>query len=125
MTSAALALAAGLFDVGFAAFHLAFWRLFGWPRRLAPLDPVNRSLMPVMNIALTALFTVIGLALALAPEDAATGRTGRWLLLGMTGFWLLRALVQPPYFGLAHPASAALTTLFLLGSALHLAALLA
>jgi len=48
MTASGAAFAAGLFDLALAVFHMLFWRLFGWPGRLAALDPVNRGLVPVL-----------------------------------------------------------------------------
>jgi len=112
-------LAAGIFDLLFALFHVMFWRLFGWKERLRSLDSVNRSLMPVMNIALIILFAVIGLALCLYPADVLQTGLGRFLLGGMTAFWVIRAAVQQPYFGLRHPASIALQLVFVLGAGLH------
>jgi len=112
-------LAAGIFDLLLALFHVAFWRLFGWKERLVALDSVNRSIMPVMNIALIILFAVIGLALCLYPADVLQTGLGRFLLGGMTAFWVIRAAVQQPYFGLRHPASIALQLVFVLGAGLH------
>ena len=110
---------AGLFDLVVAAFHLTFWRLFGWPARLLRLDPINRALPAVMNIALILLFVVLGVAFVAAPLDAVEGRFGQLLLGGMSVFWLVRAIVQIPYFGLRHPVSASLAILFICGSILH------
>lgn len=110
---------AGLFDLALAAFHLTFWRLFGWPARLRMLDRINRALPPVMNIALIVLFTVIGIAFIAAPAEALDTRLGRMLLAGMSLFWLVRAAVQGPYFGLRHPASAGLFVVFVCGCVLH------
>jgi hypothetical protein len=44
---------------------------------------------------------------------------GQWLLGGLALFWLARAAVQAPFFGLRHPASIALTVAFMVGAALH------
>jgi len=110
---------AGLFDLALAAFHLAFWRLFGWPARLRSLDSVNRALPPVMNIALIVLFTLLGIAFLAAPAEALGTRFGRLVLAGMALFWLIRAVVQIPYFGLRHPVSKALFAAFLCGWVLH------
>lgn len=119
MTATALAFAAGLFNIGFGIFHMAFWRLFGWPARLAALDRINRGLMPVLNLALTAMFFLTGAALAAEPRQAVDTAIGRWLLGGLCLFWLARLLVQKPFFGLRHPTSLVLTVVFLLGFLLH------
>jgi hypothetical protein len=124
MTATAAVVAAGLFDIALAAFHALFWRLFGWPQRLASLDPINRSVMPVLNLALTALFLILGVALIAGRAEATAGTMGRILLAGLTFFWLARAIIQAPYFGLRQPASIALTGVFAAGAILHAAPLL-
>lgn len=123
MTATTLAFLAGLFNIGFAVFHLGFARLFRWQRKLAVLDPLNRGLMHVINLALTAMFLVVGLALAAEPHQSASTALGRWLLGGMTAFWIARFLVQKPYFGLRHPMAIGLAIVFVAGAALHGAAL--
>ena len=101
-------LTAGIFDLMFVLFHAVFWRLFGWKVRLRSLESINRSLMPVMNIALIILLAVNGLAPCLYPDEVLQTGLGRFLLGGMTAFWVIRAAVQQPYFGWRHPASIAL-----------------
>jgi hypothetical protein len=123
-TAVVLVVLAGLLDLAIAAFHVAFWRLFGWPKRLAALDAVNRALPPVMNIALTGLFIVIGLALVTAPAEALSTTFGRRIVGGAAAVYLLRAAIQVPYFGLRHWASKLLFAVFLAGFVLHGAALL-
>ena len=108
----------GLFDLALALAHVAFWRLFGWPKRLAPLDTINRGLIQVENLALIALFALVGIALIVAAAEAPASLIGRVLLIGMALFWLARAAVQVPYFGSA-PISLLLIPIALLGAALH------
>jgi hypothetical protein len=123
-TAVVLALLAGVLDLAIAAFHLTFWRLFGWPKRLATLDAVNRALPPVLNIALTGFFIVIGFALVTAPAEALSTTFARRIVAGTAVVWLVRAAIQIPYFGLRHPASILLFAVFLLGFVLHGAPLL-
>jgi hypothetical protein len=110
-----LAWLAGAFNLGFALFHLAFWRLFDWHEDLASLRPVNRAIVPVMNLALTFLLAGAGIALWIEP-------TSTLLTAGMGLFWCFRALLQPLYFGLRHPLSLLMFALFMAGAVLHAAA---
>lgn len=88
----------GVHSPGFAAFHLAFWKLFDWRRDLARNSPANRAIMQILNLRLVYVFLGMGaLALAFGGELAATP-LGRALL----GFRV-------------HLLSA----LFVLGAALH------
>jgi len=46
-----LVIAGGIFNIGFAIFHIFFWRLFGWKKDLSTLNYVNRNIMQVLNYA--------------------------------------------------------------------------
>jgi hypothetical protein len=113
---------AGLFDLAFAVFHMTFWRLFAWPVRLRLLDPVNRPLLPIMNIALILLLGTLGFALFSEPDAVLSTAFGRRILIGVSIFWLVRAVVQVSYYRLHHPASLFLFALFIVGAVLHGAA---
>lgn len=114
-----LIVAAGLFNLAFALFHLFFWRLFDWPQELARLGAVNRGIAQVLNLCLTYLFAVAAAVLLLLPSAAFGTDLGRFFLFAWTGFWLLRAFLQPMFFGLEHRLSAALFGVFILGSVIH------
>jgi hypothetical protein len=109
--NATFAVLAGLYDFALAAFHMAFWRLFGWPGRLERLDEINRAVVPVLNLALIVLFVLLGLTMIAGAPPILTA--------GLAAFWLFRAALQPLYFGLAHPLSKLIFAVFLLGTVLH------
>jgi len=115
----ALLIAAGLFNLAFAVFHLFFWRLFRWPQQLAKLSAANRGIVQVLNLCLTYLFAFSALLCFLFPDELASTELGRFALLGLTGFWLVRAIYQPMFFGLEHPLSIALFFIFVLGTLIH------
>lgn len=106
---------AGAFNLGFALFHLAFWRLFDWREDLASLRPVNRAIVPVMNLALTFLLAGAGIVMWIDPGSTV-------VIAGMALFWSFRAVLQPLYFGLRHRLSLLMFALFVAGAILHAAA---
>lgn len=112
--------AAGWFNLAFAFFHAAFWWLFRWNSELARLRPVNRAIMQVLNVMLTYIFVATACLQLARPEALATAEAGRLMLAGMTGFWLLRAAVQPMFRGVGGwPVQTLFYLLFLVGAALH------
>lgn len=111
--------AAAVFNIAFALFHVAFWRLFRWPEELQRVGIANRGIMQVLNLSLIFLFLLIGCVFALFPRDIVETGLGQFLLLGMTWFWLVRAVYQPLFFGWFHPLSTSLFGVFLLGAAVH------
>jgi hypothetical protein len=120
--ASALVVAAGLFNLAFAVFHLLFWRLFDWRIELARLGAANRGIMQVLNLCLTYVFVVSAVLLLFFPPQAFATEMGAFLLLAMAGFWLLRAVLQPMFFQLRHPLSQGLFVVFVIGTLLHGAA---
>lgn len=115
-------IAAGLFNLGMAVFHLAFWRVFRWNDDLPRLRPVNRAIVQVLNLCLTFLLAFFACVLLAFPSEVVMTALGRFLLLGLSAFWLVRAIYQPMFFGMKHPASVGFLAIFLAGSVLHGAA---
>jgi hypothetical protein len=122
MASASLVHVAGWLNLVAAVFHLGFWRLFRWPRSLGDLNPVNRGTLYTMNWALTYFFGLVATVFLCAKLDAVRDSTIVWLLFGMSGFFLLRALVHPYYFRLRHPLSLLVFVYSLLASVVHFVA---
>lgn len=83
-----VAIIAALLDIGFAIFHLLFWRLFVWPESLKAAGVVNRAVTQTLNWVLIYVFIAYGgsvLWFALGQ-----GRVPPPLLASGAGFWLLR-----------------------------------
>ena len=112
-------------NLGFAVFHLAFWRLFDWRGQLGRLSGVNRAVMQVLNVRLIyvfALFAVLQIAYA---EAITSSPLGFALQAGIALFWAMRAVEQIVFFGLGHPASKGIFVVFVANALLHAAVLAA
>jgi hypothetical protein len=112
-------IAAGMYNLAFAVFHICFWHLFRWRTELAQLGVVNRGIMQILNLCLIYTFAAVGGALLAWPSLIASSPLGHALLLGMTGFWILRAACQPLFYSLRPMPSALLMAVFLGGVAIH------
>lgn len=110
---------AGLYNLAFAVFHLFFWRLFRWDQELPRLGMANRGIVQVLNLCLTYLFAAMAFILWLFPHEIARTALGHFLLFLLTGFWLMRALLQPMFFGWRHGLSVVLFAIFMLGALIH------
>lgn len=112
--------AAAGYNVALAVFHLGFWRMFRWKEELAKLHPVNRGVMQVMNLMLAFLFLGLAGVMVLNAAELTATPLGRLLVAGMTGFWLLRAILQPIFWSTMPKATnAAFICVFMLGAGLH------
>ena len=114
-----MVMAAGIYNLAFAGFHLAFWRLFVWRREIARMSPVNAAILQVLNLCLTLVFVLAGAVCLLYSGDLVGTDLGHFLLFAMSGFWLFRLVLQPMYFGLGHPASRLIAVVFAAGTVLH------
>lgn len=106
-------LLSAMYDLGFALFHLTFWRWFKWPRSLERSGRLNQGITQTLNVMLSYVFVVYAVSLVLA----ATQTRGPLALAG-SGFWLLRAIAQPVLFARTR-LSWILAAVFALGAGLH------
>ena len=118
MTDSTLLLLCSLHSFGFAAFHLAFWALFRWPKTLASTTLANRAILQIANIQLIWMFLCIGGLCLRFPDALIHTALGRAVMLGMSGFWVLRLSQQFVFLHVDHPLVHVLSVLFALGAAL-------
>lgn len=112
-------LAAGLLDLGFALFHAAFWRLFGWPEKLERSGSLNTAITQTLNVMLGFIFLAYGAALLWQSEQASAQPL---LPLAGAGFWSLRLVLQFIWFDLRPWPSRLIAAIFALTALVHLLA---
>ena len=120
-----LIVAGGIFSLGFAIFHLFFWRLFRWKEDLASLTVINRAVMQIMNLCLLFIFLAMAYVSFFHTPEMASTDLGRTLLVAFSLLWLLRAVEQVIFFGIRNRLSVAFTLIFLLGSLIYAVPVLA
>ncbi|RQS31077.1 hypothetical protein DIE03_14755 [Burkholderia sp. Bp8992] len=104
-----------VYDLGFALFHLTFWRWFRWPESLEKSGRLNQGITQTLNVMLSYVFVVYAVSLV-----SAAVQIQRPLALAGSGFWLLRAVVQPVLFARTR-LSWIMVAVFALGAGLHAA----
>lgn len=64
----------GIYHLGFAVFHLFFWKLFRWKEDPASLTHIDRAVIRILNLCLTFVFLLFGyLSLSHTQELLADG----------------------------------------------------
>ena len=111
--------AGGIYTIALIIFHLLFHKIFHWDQQLPRLNRLNRALMPVLNLSLTAAFVIFAWISLFHTEELLSTPLGRSLLLMMSLFWLFRAIQQILFFKLDHRASWAFLVFFLLGAMIY------
>lgn len=94
MSTSTLLVLCAAHSFAFAAFHLAFWKLFGWREALPRMSVANRAILQIANLRLVYLFLGVGVLCLAFPHELADTSLGRALLLGMSGFWVGRLIEQ-------------------------------
>ncbi|WP_407352487.1 hypothetical protein [Luteimonas sp. R10] len=118
MSNETLILLCGLHSLGFALFHLAFWKLFGWKHELRKIGLPTRAIVQILNLRLIYVFAGIAAICFLFPSELHATPLGRALLLFMALFWVGRTIEQFVFLRVNHPLVHALTASFVLGAIL-------
>ncbi len=125
MNSETVIIIGGIYSLGFAVFHLMFWRLFRWNEDLASLSRINRAIMKVMNLCLTFVFLAFAYISLFHETELLTTSLGRTLLVLISAFWTLRAIEQIIFFSLRKKISVTLLIVFVFGALRYLYTVLA
>ncbi|QWP76598.1 hypothetical protein J5226_23985 [Lysobacter sp. K5869] len=109
---------AGLHSLGFALFHVAFWKLFRWRQTLRTATVADRAIIQILNLRL--IYVLLGIAALcfVFPDELQRTALGRAVLLGMSLFWVGRTIEQFVFLRINRPMVHALTALFVLGAVL-------
>jgi hypothetical protein len=110
----------GVFNLGFAIFHLMFWRLFRWKDELALLTIINRSVMQILNLCLILVFIVMAYISFFNTTELISTNLGRALLVAFSLFWFLRMIEQVIFFGIKKTVSGAFALVFLFLSVIYI-----
>lgn len=114
----------GVFNFGFAVFHLFFWKLFNWKEDLASLTRINRAVVQILNLCLTFLFFVMAYISFFHSMELIATPLGRTIPASIALFWALWLVEQIIFFGIRHRISILFILIFLAGTVLYLIPLL-
>jgi hypothetical protein len=83
--------AAGALQILLALLHLGFPRRFQWHTELARLSLLNRQMFAVHTFFVCVVLVLFGVPSLVDPRALLEpSRLSRWVLGGITSFWLLR-----------------------------------
>ena len=108
----------GLYALGFAVFHMLFWRLFNWKDDLRKLTLANRAIMQIANLRLIYFFVFVGSTCFAFPTDLVQTSLGRFFLTGISLFWFGRTIEQFIFLPVNNRMVLALTVIFIAGTIL-------
>ena len=88
----------GVYHLGCAILHFFFPKLLRWEEDLASVSPLNRAVIWILSKLLMYAYAALGLGSIWFASELAKGRAGRFVLVSVSGFWLLRAAFQIKFF---------------------------
>lgn len=109
---------AGLHSLGFALFHVAFWKLFRWRQTLRSATVADRAIIQILNLRLIYVAAGVAVLCFCFANELHSTPLGRAVLLGMSLFWVGRTIEQFVFLRINRPMVHALTALFVLGAVL-------
>lgn len=115
----------GVHSLAFALFHLAFWRLFDWPRDLRGSSVATRAVTQILNLRLTYVFFAVAAACFFLTDELLGTRLGRCVLGAMSVFWVGRLIEQFVFLRYNTMTLHVLSALFVLGAGLFALPMLA
>ncbi len=108
----------GLYNLGFALFHMLFWKLFRWDEDLKKVSFVNSRIMQILNIQIIFYFVFVAVLCFIFPSEIVTTTLGKYFLAGTSLFWLIRTFQQFIFFKTNNLRINILTIIFITGAIL-------
>lgn len=108
----------GIYSVGFAIFHMLFWRLFNWKKDLKNISFANRAITQILNCRLIYFFLFTAFICFFYAEEVSTTSLGKVFLGGLSLFWLGRTIEQFIFLGYKNKYVNLLTVIFVVGTIL-------
>ena len=110
----------GIYNILFALFHTGFWKMCNWNAELEKLDFNNKWAMQILNIQTIYYLIFTAVICFVFKNELLTTRVGKWLLIGMAGFWFVRAMEQFVYWEMGAASTIIMVLFFLSGSGLFI-----
>ncbi len=108
----------GLYNIGFAIFHISFWKIFNWDSELKKLSFANKTVMQLLNVQIIYYFIFVAIICFVFPTELITTKFGNSSLSGASIFWLIRTIQQFNFLRANHYKIHFFTFIFLIGTIL-------
>ncbi len=108
----------GLYNIGFAIFHISFWKIFHWDSDLKKLSFANKAIIQILNVHMIYYFLFVAFICFAFQTELLTTKFGNIILIGNSLFWLLRTIQQFIFLRANHIKIHILTIIFVIGTIL-------
>jgi hypothetical protein len=119
MDSEILIKSGAVFNLGFAVFHLFFWKLFEWKKESKRMSLANYAIIQIFNLCLILIFIMMGWISWFYSGELLGSGLGKTILFFFSLFWAARLSEQFIFLRVNRPMVHILSALFLLGTVLY------
>jgi hypothetical protein len=120
----------GIYHFGCAVLHGFFPKALHWEEDLAAVSQINRIVYWILSKLLMYAYAAVGFGSIWFASEISNGRGGHYVLVSISGFWLVRAFFQVRFFREfdeflgSRAYNVAILSVWLLGAGLYAAPLL-
>ncbi|TGL63287.1 hypothetical protein [Leptospira sarikeiensis] len=119
MDSEILIRSGAVFNLGFALFHIFFWKLFDWKKESKRMSLANSAILQILNLCLILVFIMMSWISWFFTEDLLTSGLGKTIMFFFGLFWAARLLEQFIFLRVNRLQVHILSFLFLIGTLLY------
>jgi hypothetical protein len=110
-----LIFAGGIHSLGFAVFHIFFWKIFNWHKDLKKVSRATSAITQILNVQLICLFLFVAALCFFFSKELSGTPLGLFMLITFSIFWFVRLVQQFIFLRINHIMVHTLTVLFALG----------
>lgn len=108
----------GIYNIGFAIFHISFWKIFQWDTELKKISFANSGIMQILNVQIIFYFLFVAVVCFVFPTELLTTKFGNYFLGAASLFWFIRTIQQFIFLRANNYKIHILTIIFLAGAVL-------
>lgn len=108
----------GVHSVLFAVFHIFFPKLFKWKEDFKNNSVANRAILQISNLLLIFIFLLMAFLCFFYTNQLLGTEIGNVVLIGFSGFWILRIVTQFIFLPYNKVVIHILTAAFIIGAVL-------
>ncbi|WP_411821324.1 hypothetical protein [Leptospira sp. 'Mane'] len=108
-----------LYHIGFAVFHIFFWKLFSWKKSLQKANTADRAVIQILNLCLILVFFFFASLMYWIPNEVLRSNFGLLVVGFLLLFWVLRFIYQFIFLPQNNRLVRALNLIFFLGILIH------
>ncbi|TGN14615.1 hypothetical protein [Leptospira ilyithenensis] len=107
------------YHIGFAIFHIFFWKIFSWKKSLQKINIADKAILQILNLCLILVFFFFASLMYWIPTEVLESNFGLLIVGFILLFWALRFIYQFIFLPQNNRLVLGLNLIFFLGILIH------